>query len=166
MRRITAIVLLLLTFVCRLPAQEKHPPSTPQERARLVDVAAKLRAEPLSPNYRADREWAIMWMIEIPDITVEVCSAGMPWESKQKYAGELMAVSMTSMAAYVIQHPEKPDQKPAVGLAGVEAVLDAYEAIVRIDPKANSKKLNELLALRNKGELADEVQRRWKKECK
>jgi hypothetical protein len=76
--RIQATLLILsglaLVSVLTAPAQQKRGPSKPEERARAVQFAHDLEINPLGPQAKSQREWLTLWLIEIPDITVEVCS--------------------------------------------------------------------------------------------
>jgi hypothetical protein len=84
-------------------AQEKRGPSTPEERARFVEITHKLEASPLDKSLIPDREWALRWLIDVPDVSVKVSS-------------------------------------------------DAYQAILKDDPKAKSKELDKLVDKMSKGE--------------
>ena len=159
MKTIPAILLTLILLVLSAPAEDKHAPSTPEERARLIDIAGKLRTDPLNPSLRSDREWATIWLIEIPDVTLKLCS--LPWESKYKYSGELMAAKMTSMAAFAFQHPERTNDDVAVTQAGLEGALEAYKSVLTSNPKAKSKAMEELVATEAKGVLTTFVQQEW-----
>jgi hypothetical protein len=165
MKAITAILLTLLLLTTLVLAEDKHAPSTPEERARLVDLAGKLRVDPLNPSLRSEREWALRWLIEIPDISLELCTATMPWENKYKFSGDLMSVEMTSMAAYAIEHPDKASDKIAVGQAGLEAALVAYQKMAARDSKAKSKAMDEVASIHAKGGLAAYIQQKWATLC-
>ena len=67
-------VLTLFVFIgLSTAAQRKRGPSTPEERAKAVQFAHDLEANPLGPQAKNEREWLTLWLIEVPDITVEVC---------------------------------------------------------------------------------------------
>ena len=75
----TAIVqrLLILMFVSifclTVVAQNKRGPSTPEERATAVKVARLLESDPFHKDAKKAREWFLLWLIEVPDISVEIC---------------------------------------------------------------------------------------------
>src|SRR5437867_731451 len=48
----------LQVFPTRIDAQQRGP-STPEERARAVQTAKSLQADPLAPNLQGDREWLV-----------------------------------------------------------------------------------------------------------
>jgi|tagenome__1003787_1003787.scaffolds.fasta_scaffold20199745_2 hypothetical protein len=165
MKTIAAILLSLMLLVALAPAEDKQAPSTPEERARLIDIAAKLKAEPTNQNLRSDYTWALKFLVETPDVTLEMCTATMPWEKKYKHSGDLAAVELTNMGAFVFQHPEKANDKIAVGIAGLEAAMDSYKKIVAADQKAKSKAMDELLTKQANGTLAAYVQQEWASHC-
>jgi hypothetical protein len=70
--------LFLVILTCLAPslpdARAERGPSTAAERTRAVQVAKSLRTDPLSPEVQNDREWLIKWLIEIPDISVNLCT--------------------------------------------------------------------------------------------
>src|SRR5262245_37338653 len=96
--------------------------SSPQDRARLVSIARSLEEAPFKSNAKADREWALNWLTEAPDVSVSVCLdslSGLDPDSYQ-YSGEVLFQYMFSMAALVIEHPEAANDSNAQQLAGVE----------------------------------------------
>jgi hypothetical protein len=54
--------------------QNKRGPSTPEEKANAVKSARLLERDPLNKDAKEIREWFTRWLIEVPDISVEVCS--------------------------------------------------------------------------------------------
>jgi hypothetical protein len=130
-----------------------------------VRIAEQLEANPL-PSDKSDREWIFRWLVEVPDISVSVCTGTMTWEKKYKFAGDLMIVQMASSAAFVIKNPDKAKDSHAVSLAGFESSLRAYERLVAADPKARSKQMDEMLAKRADGSLTAYMTEKIRKECK
>lgn len=159
----TVLTLLLLTAVAA-PAQQKRGPSTPEERARAVQFAHDLESNPLGPQAKGEREWLTLWLIEIPDMTVEVCPRllGTEIPDKKKFGTEILSQLMYSEAAFQIEKPDKAKDALEVHAAGVAGSLRAYEAIVKEHPKAKSKAFDEILSRRDKGELKDYVQEAMK----
>jgi hypothetical protein len=154
--------MLLATFSSR--AQQKRGPSTPEERAKAVQFAHDLENNPLGPQTKSEREWLTLWLIEIPDITVEVCPRllGPELPDKKKYGTEILSQLMYSEAAFMIEKPDKAKEVLEVHAAGVVGSLKAYEAILKDHPKAKSKALDDILSRRDKGELKDHVQEAMK----
>lgn len=163
---ILAIGSLLLLFGNGAFAQQRGP-STPEERARVVEVARALEQDPLDKENKKGREWALAWVIQVPDLTIKLCTdlLGPVAGSKKNYSSELIAQLIISSAAFAIEHPDKATNDNAVSLAGVEGTLKAYEAILKEKPKARHEFLDELLQKRDKGELSHLVEETMKK-CK
>jgi hypothetical protein len=165
MRKLSTFLLFLVSiFLSVASAQQKRGPSTPEERDRFVKVAAAFQADPLNKALQPDREWAILFLIEVPDISISICIEMMPW-TKDKYelSGELTVAAMLAAGSFVIKNGSS-DQF-AVNTAGVEAALEAYRKIVAADPKKVSKRTNELLEKQKRAELAEFV-RAAQKKCK
>jgi len=154
---------LLLIVFCMSAAcfgqNQKRGPSTPEERARAVKVAHDLQTDPLANNVQPEREWLIRWLIEIPDIGIDVCGGllGDLGEKETGYPGALLSAMLASEAAIIIEHPDKAKDKQEVYLAGVDGALNAYQAIRKQDPKYHAPKLDDFLARRNEGKLKDAV---------
>ena len=72
--RAIVFAILLIGFLTPRPGRaQTRGPSTAEERARAVKVAHELEEDPLAKDAKKSREWMIQWIVEIPDITVDVC---------------------------------------------------------------------------------------------
>lgn len=142
-------------------------PSTPEERARAVQIAHKLESNPLDESLRSDREWAILWLIQVPDIHVSLCTnvLGDFMKSRYKYSSELLTQLTLSSAAFLIEHPESANDSVAQYTGGTEGVLKAYHSILQQKPKATSRALDNLVQAQSDGKLADRI-RESSKGCK
>lgn len=142
-----------------VPAQDERKPSTPEERAEAVRIARSLEADPLGKDAAAAREKLLKWLVDAPDISVTLCTDFLkPLLGKKKnYSTELEMQQMFSSAAFIIEHPDRATDEPAVYQAGLEGTLKAYELILKTQPKAKWDFLDDLLARRDKGELKDYV---------
>jgi len=166
----TASLLLFIAALQFFPAQigaQQRGPSTPEERARAVQTAKSLQADPLAPNLQGDREWLVKWLIEIPDISVKMCTTflGDLGDSKSGYPGAVIATMLASEAAFVIEHPEKAKDVEAIYLAGVDGALHAYEVIHNKEMSYRLPHLDDLIQKRDQGKLSDYVHATAKK-CK
>jgi hypothetical protein len=159
----SGIVSLLLAVLCFSPAGfaqgQKRGPSTPEERARAVKVAHDLQTDPLAENVQAEREWLIRWLVEVPDIGVNVCSGilGELGEKETGYPGALLSAMLGAEAALIIEHPNQAKDTQQIYFAGVDGALNAYQAIRKQDPKYHATKLDDFIARRNDGKLKDAV---------
>ena len=160
-----AIVLLWATASL---AQNQRGPSTPQERDTAVKIARLLETDPFHKDAKKFRESLLLWIIEVPDIHIEMCSAYMsPEKSTDKnYGSEIFGQVMFSSAAFVIEHPDQAKDRVATQLAGVEGALKVYETILTTKPKAKSAFYDGLLEKRNKGELRAFVEEATSTKCK
>ena len=137
--------------------------SSPEDRQRFVSATRSLEQAPLKPELKADREWALAWLTEAPDVSVTVCATTMGGllKSKYPYAGEIVLQNSFAMAAFVIEHPDKANDPEAQQLAGMEGALTAYRSILRDKPDARSPALDGLLKTQSRGELPGFVRKAW-----
>jgi hypothetical protein len=163
-----AIVLLGLVAVSTAQQQEKRGPSTLEERQRFVAITQKMESAPLDPALKDDREWALLWLVQVPDITAEVCTAplGEFMKKKYKYSPEITIQLTFASGVFVIEHPDQAKDRQAQFLAGVESALKAYQSILKTKPDAKSKALDELLEIQQNSKLADHVRETSSKGCK
>jgi hypothetical protein len=49
-------------------------PSTPEERAKVVELTRLLEQNPVAENAPSTRQWLREWIIEVPDIRFTVCT--------------------------------------------------------------------------------------------
>lgn len=142
------------------PAGSAEKRSTPEDRQRLVAVAHKLEAAPLDPALGPDRAWAVQWVVAAPDVHARICTnllAGLR-RPRYKYRSQITDQMLISSAAFLIEHPEKGDSVPAQSAGGMEGVLKAYSAILKADPQATAKPLDDFLEKQKEGKLAATVQ--------
>jgi hypothetical protein len=166
-RSILFLAFPLLFSVCAA-AQDRRGPSTPDERAMAVKAARLLESDPFNADADKIRKWFTLWLIEIPDISIEVCGAylGPVLSSKKNYSSEIFTQTMFSSAAFIIEHPDQAKDRVAVNLAGVEGALRIYESILKTRPKARWEFLDELVAKRDKGELRAYIEEITRTKCK
>lgn len=142
--------------------QEEHQqrgPSTPEERARAVKVAHDLEADPLAKGAEDDRAWMVQWIVDIPDITVNVCSDyfGELPNPPRHHSAEIFTQMMLTSAAFMIEHPDKAKDEQAVAVAGLLSSIKAYEAILKQEPDSHWSDMDKLLKIREQGKLDDFV---------
>jgi hypothetical protein len=161
MRKMLGVYIGIILLSCLAISQDqpKRGPSTPEERARFVALAHKLEQTPLDKNLYTDKEWALKWIEDIPDITIDVCPMVLGRDfmgSRYRYANQVMGQVMFGNVLFLIEHPDKKNDRVAQYTAGVESALKAYKGILRADP-VTSRPLEELLRLQSDGKLADFV---------
>jgi hypothetical protein len=165
--------LLILFSLSIFPAngaqnEPKRAPSTAEERTRFVTLTHKLEQNPLDKNLYEEKKWAKQWLEDIPDVNVTICAPvlfGLDFIKEQnKYTPQLSYQATFAEAVFIIEHPDKKSDTTAQFIAGVESALKAYSAIVKAEPGAKSKALDDLLEKQKQGKLADFV-RDASKDC-
>jgi hypothetical protein len=155
--------LLLGLFVVRTlgaqQQQQKRGPSTAEERARAVKVAHALEEEPLAKDAKDNRDWVIQWIVDIPDITVNVCFDyfGKVPTPARGHSKEIVRQMIISSAAFMIEHPDKAKDEQAVATAGLLGSLKAYQSILKGDSDARWPYVDKIIQMRDQGKLDDFV---------
>ena len=164
--RSSVFTILLFGFLAPRPGlAQTRGPSTPEERARAVKVAHELEDDPLAKDAPKSREWMIKWIVEIPDITVDVCFdyfGALP-DPPKGHSTEITNQMVLSSGAFMVEHPDKAKDEQAVALAGMLGALKAYQAILKQDSAARWTHLDKLIQMREQGKLDDYVAETRKK---
>jgi hypothetical protein len=160
-----AAVLVGASLAVPALAQGGRGPATPEEIVRVVQIAAAADKAPVATMTSADGRWFQKWSDEVPDYNFGPDKAAF-WLMNGAAKGELKRVTVfqhaVSTAAYQVQHhiqdPRKtPESLEATTIAGLEGVLRAYENLLATHPDIRSPALDEALAARDKGTLAQFV---------
>lgn len=152
-RRLFLLLFLGLVGITTAQQQNERGPSTPEERKRFLEVTHRMEEAPLDTSLREEREWAVHWLIDIPDIQVTACPVLDGVRPTYRYYPELNGQYSFSMAAFMIGHPDKAKDRVAVNVAGVEGALRAYRAILKSKPTATSRGMEELADKQKQGTL-------------
>jgi hypothetical protein len=164
------LILLSLSIFSAYAAQDepKRAPSTAEERTRFVTLTHKLEQNPLDKTLYQDKVWAKQWLEDVPDVNVTICAPvlfGLDFIKEQnKYTPQLSYQATFAEAVFIIEHPDKKSDTTAQYVAGVESALKAYTAILKNEPSAKSKALDDLLEKQKQGKLLDFV-RDASKDC-
>ncbi len=166
-----AIAITVAGFVVTSAAQQVQTrgPSTQEERDRFLEITHLLEKDPLDAGLTNDREWALLWLIQAPDIHSELCSDtldGFMKEKKYPYHGEILRQLTFAGAAFTIENPEKANDRLAQFVSAVEGALNAYNAILQQNPEARSKSLDDLLERQKQGQLQEFVREASDKGCR
>ena len=149
----------ILSLALAQDDQPKRAASTAAERQRFVALTHKLEQNPLDKGLYEDKRWAKQWLEDVPDINVNICAPvlfGTDFLREQnKYTPQLSYQATFGEAVYIIEHPDKKGDTTSQYIAGTESALKAYTAIVKGDPTAKSKALDDLLEKQKQGKLAD-----------
>lgn len=158
-----SVLVIVLLIACGFSASnsfaQRRGPSTPEERRRAVEIATLLENDPLNKNAQALSRELLIWLIEIPDITVTICTGmlGDYARIKGDYAGTITTQLSFAETKFVIEHPEQAKDEYQVYLAGVESALKTYQNIKKVKPKVRLEPLEELLLKQQAGELPEFV---------
>ncbi len=157
--RIVVIASFLAGLATPQIGAQQRGPSTEEERARAVKVARQLEANPLAKDADDQRAWMVQWIIEIPDITIDVCSDffGELPNPPRNHSTEIFTQMSLSSAAFMVEHPDKVKDAQAVALAGLLGSLKSYEAILKQEPGSHWPEVDKLLKVRDQGKLDDFV---------
>ena len=164
---ILAIVLGAMLFAPVAAGPADRGPSTPEERKQALQYIQDFESDPLSQRGIQEREWVLKWVIEIPDVHVNICMIldklpkGDKKDSSTIFAGQVM-----SQTAFVLQNPEKQDDVLSQYQAGVEGALRVYEVLLKANPKDRQPFLDDLIQRRDAGTLAGFVKERAEASCK
>jgi len=165
--RLLPVLLLAVTLFPASQAVAKRPKSTPEERAKAVQLAAELESNPMAEDAVDKRRWLIEWYTRVPDITVTVCNLLGPFpKDDHPYFPQVLTQSMFSGGAFMIQHPEQAKDQVAVQTAGMLGALKVYEAFVKAAPEGRLPFLDGLLKQRDEGTLAAYLSDAVAKGCK
>ena len=156
-RLLIVAFVLAFGFAVNTTFAQNRGPSTPAERKRAVEIATLLENDPLNKDAKALGRELLVWLIEVPDISVKICTNVLGDYSKIKgdYAPTITTQMTFSEARFVIEHPEQANDEYQVYTAGVEGVLKTYQNIKKAKPKVRMEPLEELLVKQQAGQLAD-----------
>jgi hypothetical protein len=156
-------------LVCALQGHHAHArgPSTPEERAKVIELTRMLERDPLNENADATRQWLREWTIEVPEIRFHVCnelfSHGLG--ENYPYSREIDLQTILSGAVFTLEHQDKARDDVGAYISGVEGSLRMYEVLAKSRPDARSAFLDGLVAMRDRGELADHVAKLAAEKC-
>lgn len=166
MKRIVLGLSLVLLLSVSLLAADRGP-STPEERARFLKVTNQVIEDPLNDSNKPEMRWAFEWLTEVPDISVAICTGPIEalFKDKAKNDPGLVLIHTFAMARFVMEHPEQKSDDAAIQLAGMEAILKAYENAQKRDAKFKMKSMESYVKMQAAGTLADSV-KKAARECR
>jgi len=164
-RRVLVFSILLCTSI--LWSQEKRGPSTPDEREKALKTIDSLEAHPLDSSLIDQREWLLKWLIDVPDIHVQVCVLlpDLP-KGDKKDSNVIFMQMMLSSARYAIEHKDEPVNSIAQYQAGVRGALRVYEVLLAQNAKDRQPALDDLIKKRDDGSLDAYIQGQAASKCK
>ncbi len=165
-RKLLAVLIGMVVAASLPSAAKMRGPSTAEERARALEYAQSLEQHPLAKDSLEKRMWLTEWLVQVPDVTVNVCCKELKaLQSLDKindtYSNQLRMQALYSQAAFQLQHPEEKSTA-AIQAAGLAGTLRAYRAIQQFDPTAKYPLLDNLMSLEKQGKLQKYVQKQTK----
>ena len=155
---------LLLTLTALRGAD--RGPSTPEERKQALEYVKDLQANPLGAQALEERRWLLTRVADIPDVAVHVCMIleTLP-KSGKKDSDVIFGAEVFSQLAFLLEHPDKKDDRVAEFQKGVEGALRVYELLLNSNPKDRQPYLDDLIQRRAAGTLANYVKARAAAQC-
>jgi hypothetical membrane protein len=167
-REVVCVIGLFLICMLQIHCTLGRGLSTPEERAKAVNIARSLERDPLAKDAPANRQWLLNWIVEVPDIRFKSCvgllSPGVG--NQYRYSAEVTQQIIFSAAAFKLEHPAHLRNDTGAYIAGVEGALRVYNILMKSVPDAKLAFLDDLLAKHDRGELADHVAKLAKEKCK
>ena|SRR2546428_487863 len=156
-----AAVLAVICFSATQGFPQKRGPSTPEERKRAVEITTLLENDPFNKDEKALSRELLLFLIEVPDISVKICAdvLGDYKKIKGEYAPTITAQLTFAEAKFVIEHSDQANDDYQVYLAGVEGVLRTYQNMKKAKPKVKMEPLEDLLMKQQAGQLGDFVKK-------
>lgn len=68
------VIALALGLAVKTTFAQNRGPSTPEERKRAVEIATLLENDPLNKDAKSLSSELLIWLIEVPDIHVTICT--------------------------------------------------------------------------------------------
>jgi len=167
MKHKLVVLLMVLLGAAPFPAAAKsRGPSTAEERAMVVEYTQSLEEHPLAKDSLQKRMWLTEWIVQVPDLTVNVCCQQLKQlqaldKVNDTYSNQLRMQAVYSQAAFLLQHPDEKN-RATIQAAGLAGTLRAYRAIQQFDPTAKYPLLDNLLVLEKKGKLEKYVEHQKK----
>lgn len=162
-KQVAALLALGACLAAPALAQSPRGPTTPEEKARIVQLAAAADKDPVGVMTSPEGRWFEKWADEAPDYMLGpdkgVFWAATSGAAKADVKRVLRFHHTVSTAAFQVQHqvfdPLKNEaDMEAKTLAGVEGLLRAYETLVAARAENRTPQMDNALALRNSGGLA------------
>jgi hypothetical protein len=143
-------------------AMSKNERAILEDQIRSLDkdqvhkMVEAVEAEPVGGMADAMRPALIIYFEPI-HYDVYLDQIGFLMEAEPKLLMHVFWQVVFSSGDFFLQHPEQSTDRLVYMQAGLEGALRVYERILALKPKAKNAKLDELVALRNAGHLADYV---------
>jgi hypothetical protein len=127
-----------------------------------IDV---LQANPLAADAKEQGAWLVKWIINSKQVSVTLCAPlTVELTKKGDEVGGLLAVhSLLGATEYAMTTPADQQSKSKMYGASMNGALDAYQKAVGVNENLRRKHVDEVLKVREAGQLDEYVQKHSKK---
>lgn len=152
--------LAVLTLAFALLTASKTPQAPDPQHKRWAEATHKFESAPLDRSAAVDAADAVKQIEDAHDFHVVLCQNIFDElrSSTYKYHTEILRLYMLGAAAYQIES-NKVDAE-ATNLYALHSVLKGYSAILRQEPGATDKRLDDFADLDANGQLPHLIERR------
>ena len=150
---------LIIFLAAAPPVAAQRFTTSDKDRERIVELATKLEADPLSKKARSNRKKALTMLGAAPDLRVEPCRAllGELVLAKTLGARELLVQLDISTAKYIAEHPDVAGDRERSLTGGLEGVIRTYESMRSVYPHIEIELMERILEYEARGDLAGYV---------
>ena len=142
-------------------AAQAASPTTPEQRAEMIQLVEKLETTPYTADGQDVRAKVLTWLIDAPDVSVTVCTylLGDPDAFDGDDGGILSTQLMFSEARFILEHADQATNDHAVHVAGVEGVLRTYASMQSSKRTLKLAPMDKLVKIKADGKLDDYVKK-------
>jgi hypothetical protein len=162
-----ALIVALVAVSSSYVVAGQRQPTSPEVKARMIQLIGTLEADPYNKDAKDYRREVLLWLTDAPDVTVELCASllGDVKKLKGDDGAALVGQLAFSEAKYILEHPDKANDRHAVSAAGIDGVLRTYVAMKQAKPKLQFEPMEKLLQV-EADEKLDEYTENALKNCK
>jgi hypothetical protein len=162
--QVVAVVGALAVGASTVAAEETRGPSTPEERARVLESVELLESTPTAPGAKEAIPWLVAFLANVPDIEVILCLRPLgPPAALEDVPSQLTVQQAFSQAAFHIRNPGVESGSVESYVAGVRGSLRAYDAMRATGEVPELEAFESLKRDEAAGKLEKVVKRRAKK---
>ncbi len=160
MRQLLCVLVAgILAVVGSRPAGAAEKESTPEERARIVDLSKKYEYDILAPGAKKLATEIVKWWTDVPDLGVNWCANLLADEGvgNKDLAGAVTVQAIAAAGVFVIENAGRASDAQATWVAGLEGVVRAYRNVISRDETRRDPFLDKLSTLQSAGKLGEYV---------
>ena len=153
--RLSAAAFVTLVAAASSSAGIQRQTTSPDTKARMIRLITILETDPYNKDAKAYRAEVLKWVIDAPDVSVEMCSAALGdlIELKDDDSASLLVEFAFAEARFILEHPEKAKDRRALYVAGIDGVLRTYDSMKTANSKLKLEPMEKLLKARADGKL-------------